>query len=113
MSDYQTNSTNDLPLFRNTDPPASKQAAERVVHSAKSAAVRMLKVFREATDIGFALTANEAAELCKVRHGGRSETYRKRARELCTIGHLIERGERQCEETKYNAQTYMASDNSL
>ena len=51
-------------------------------------------------------TANEAAKEAASEFSGRSESYRKRARELVRLGRIVECGERACTVTGKTATTY-------
>ena len=94
--------TDDLPLFRQSDPPTSVLAAEGIAPKLGTLRAAMLAAFKAHGQA----TAREAAEACAVEHGGEVESYRKRAKELVRAGLLVEVGERACYITDKLATVY-------
>lgn len=115
MSDYEpTPSFDELPLFgcdptsiaRQADPVTSKEAASDVMPSVGIMATSMLHAIADANEIDVHPTAQEAAKRCEFEHGRMAESYRKRTTELVRAGLVRVTGERRCDVTGKNAQTY-------
>ncbi len=75
-----------LPLFRETDPPTSREGADAIQPHLNLYQRRMLEAYR------WPQTSESAAQYCAERFGGKAESYRKRTHELLRAGEIIEVG---------------------
>ena len=98
MSDYYTNQPDagELPLFRTSDPPESRQSASYVMPKLGCIARKTLQEHERSS---VALTHQEAAAKCSRKYGGIADTYRKRSRELAESGIIVSVGKRACNVT--------------
>lgn len=109
MSDYESTTEPDLPLFRGSDPSTSRASARAITPRLTSKRELMLLVIAEMSGSGKDPTANEAGERCRLLHGGIAETYRKRTKELVDTGQVVVSGERSCVVTGFAAKTLRPS----
>jgi hypothetical protein len=93
-------------LHRKTDPETSQMAAAEIVHSGKLGHAQRCMMC--AFHLYPGATAQEAALRCVEWHGGMSETYRKRVKELVKLGLIVECERRRCTVTGKVATTYRA-----
>jgi hypothetical protein len=92
------------PIVRKSDPPTSQQAAAKIQQDLPRSHFLFMCVLREAVA---PLTANEVADIAaKAFAEVRSETIRKRAKELENEKLIKVVGERKCNITGYMALTY-------
>lgn len=89
---------------RASDPATSHAAAQSIVPKAAKLMACVMSVSDSTPR-----TARELAELACEEYGGEVESYRKRARELCRKGQLVEMPPRPCLRTGRNATTYIKS----
>ena len=100
-----TDDTETNPKARRSDPHTSHAGAEHI----KSSAGYLQGIFVECLRSSrVPMTANETAAAGSARHQVMPESLRKRAKELVRTGDIYVTGERTCNITGRQAQTYKA-----
>jgi hypothetical protein len=95
-------------LHRKSDPETSQMAAAELVDMGKLGKAQRV-MLHYIGSFAFGRTAQESATHCALQHGGMTETYRKRVKELVKLGLIVECERRRCTVTGKVATTYRAT----